>query len=137
MPKAMLVLVTGVLLQIGGCVANAHYWERFLPEARFRRLNYLGCLLATLFIMGIPCWVAAAYGYLPVAVAGCLHIAGILLFLIGLFANSGKLVESSVPAVLVIWIVLFIIPGLQAAKQRAMQAREREQQASPATSDGH
>lgn len=133
MPKALLVLVTGVLLQIAGCVANAHYWERFLPEARFRRLNYLGCLLATLFIIGIPCWVAAAYGYLSVGVAAWLHLAGILLLLVGLFANSGKLVESSVSPALIIWIVLFIIPSLQAAKQRAIEARERERQASPAT----
>jgi len=123
MLKAVLVAVTGIPLQIGICVINTRLWERLLPEQSHRRLNYIAYLLSIIIIAGIPCWVAVAFGLIPITLGAGLHATGTLIFLLALLANGGNLVESSIPAVLLVWIILFLIPVIQAANEQSIRLR--------------
>lgn len=124
----LLTIVTGIAAQIAMIAGTAYVTQKFTPEQWQRRTTFIGCLLATIVIIQVPWAVAVAYGSLPISDAAWIGLAGGVILLLGLLANSGNLLESSVPPVLIVWFAIFLVPGIRLARERVIREQEQKRQ---------
>lgn len=122
----LLIIVTGALLQVAAGAACVRLLEKLTHEQRQRRTTYIACLLSSVVTIQIPCGVAVAYGSLPISDAAWICLAGGLILLLGLFANSGNLIESSVTPVAIVWFAIFLVPGIRQGRERVIREQEQK-----------
>jgi hypothetical protein len=116
----VLVLIVGLAPQIACAYVSHRILERWAPNYDGRSC-YLVSLLCGSVIVGIPCAVAAVFGLLLPTTVAWIYGGGLALFGLGLLFNSGNLAESGVVAFLIIWIVVFMLPTVHWARERALQ----------------
>jgi hypothetical protein len=94
----VLVLIMGLAQQIACAYVSHRIIERWAPNGYGTRSCYLVSLLCGGVIIGIPCGVAATFGLLLLNTAACIYAGGLALFGLGLFLNTGHLVEAGAVA---------------------------------------